>query len=87
VLHVAVVNDDTDMIRFLLDECEMNVNVVDEEGLTPVMFELTVAFGDIDLLRYFIENAEVDLNIRTKVKKQHVTHQPLLILFFAYFGV
>ena len=69
VLHVAVVNDDIDMIKFLVEECRFDINLVDHEGLTAVMFELTVTFGDIDLLKYFFEHCEIDLNVRTKVRQ------------------
>ena len=67
VLHIAVVNDDLDMIEFLVEECRVDINLVDQEGLTAVMFELTVSFGDIDLLKYFFEHCEIDINVRTKV--------------------
>jgi len=51
VLMLAVINDQTELAKFLVD-CGANVNAADEYGQTPLMW--AAMRGNADLVEYFI---------------------------------
>ena len=53
------------IVKFLIENCDANVNAIDSNGWTAL--HLTSKFGHLDIVRYLIENCSVDMEATNNV--------------------
>lgn len=63
LLFTIMYRTNASMVRFLVEECGMNVNATDEGGISVLMFACELASEDV--LRYILEECKVDIDYCT----------------------
>ncbi|KMS93603.1 hypothetical protein BVRB_029810, partial [Beta vulgaris subsp. vulgaris] len=59
LLHLAIQQENVDMVRFLLDECDANPNVTDDKGRTSL--HMAVLQGNEEIIRVIVDHERIDL--------------------------